>query len=214
MTGLVESQSIFIYDLGEYLFNILSRYGVYGLGIGTFLESIGIPTAGLVLQLGSGALIISGNTTFLIALTISTIGLTLGSIASYYLGYFGIEVFHRFHPKKSKRSRSKLKDFLVRHGDLAIFLAQLFGPARTWISIPAGVMRLDIKRFVIFTFLGGLLYSAIAISLSIYATGLLRSNIDEVLDVVSIPVMIGFTFGILLTIVLLRSILTKKRRTN
>ena len=214
MTGLVESQSIFIYDLGEYLFNILSRYGVYGLGIGTFLESIGIPTAGLVLQLGSGALIISGNTTFLIALTISTIGLTLGSIASYYLGYFGIEVFHRFHPKKSKRSRSKLKDFLVRHGDLAIFLAQLFGPARTWISIPAGVMRLDIKRFVIFTFLGGLLYSAIAISLSIYATGLLRSNIDEVLDVVSIPVMIGFTFGILLTIVLLRSILMKKRRTN
>lgn len=212
MVGLVGNQSIFIYELGDYIFNIVRQYGVYGLGIGTFLESLGIPAAGVVLQLTSGSLIISGNTTFLVALAISTIGLTLGSIASYYLGYFGVEVFHRFHPKKSESSRSRLKDFLTRHGGLAIFLAQLFGPARTWISIPAGVMRLEIKRFIIFTFLGGLFYCAIAINLSIYATRLLSANIDELLDVISIPIVIGFASGILLTLALWRSLLIKRDR--
>jgi len=210
----MENQSVFIFELGEYIFNIVRQYGVYGLGIGTFLESLGIPAAGLVLQLASGSLIISGNATFVKALAISTIGLTLGSIVSYYIGYFGVEVFHRLYPKKSEDKRSKLKNFLTRHGDLAIFLSQLFGPARTWISIPAGVMRLDIKRFIIFTFLGGLFYCTIAIVLSIYATRLVKANINELLDMISTPILIGFAVGILLTLALWRSILVKKGRTR
>lgn len=187
----------FFSRIGRLIYQFTLHYGVVGLGIGTFLESFGIPTAAVVIELAGGALIISGRTTFLTALIVSTTGLTLGSLASYYVGYLGSQAYGKLRPLEG-RGKSKAREYLVRYGAISILFAQLFGPARTWISLPAGAMRLDIKRFTIYTAIGGAVYCSIAIGVSIFLTRLVRDEIDWVINYISPPGLIVLIIAALL----------------
>lgn len=177
---------------GQFLYDLTLKYGVIGLGIGTFFESFGVPVAAVVLDLAAGPLIVTGRTNFLTALVVAVTGLALGSLASYYVGYAGAKAYGRWRPKKVDEIRSsRAKDLLTRYGAIAILFAQFFGPARTWISIPAGAMRLDIKKFILFTVVGGTIYCSAAIGLSLVFTRIIKAEIGHVLMFVSLPVLVS-----------------------
>jgi membrane protein DedA with SNARE-associated domain len=56
-------------------------------------------------------------------------------------------------------------------------MAQLWGFSRTFISFPAGAMHMNIYLFVIYTFLGGSIFSLLAILASIALTRTMRYTI-------------------------------------
>lgn len=197
---------------GQFLYDLTLEYGVIGLGIGTFFESFGVPAAAAVLDLGAGPLIVSGRTNFLTALVVAVTGLTLGSLASYYVGYAGAHVYGRWRPKEVDEMRkSRARDLLMRYGDIAILFAQFFGPARTWISIPAGAMKLDIKRFILFTVIGGTIYCSAAIGLSLIFTRIIKAEIGRALRYISLPALIGLVAGVVLLIIVLWRLWRAKR---
>lgn len=152
------------------------NYGVWGLGIGMFLESLGIPFASAILTLTAGSLIASGKATYWEILAITTSGLVLGSIASYYIGYWGRALGRHLHlPGFRRRPHNmQLWEKLQALGELSVIFAQLFGTTRTWISIPAGAMKMRVGRFILYTFIGGIIYCALAIAFSIFLTGLVK----------------------------------------
>jgi len=109
---------------------LVLKYGVLGLAIGMFAESLGVPTASVVLELTAGPLIYAGKTTFIEAVIFATIGLTLGSVVSYYLGYFGADLGKKILNKggeKVKKRQTKAQKFIRKYGDIGILFAQLFG---------------------------------------------------------------------------------------
>lgn len=181
-----------LHSLVRQLVRLALTYGVIGLGLGTFVESLGIPFADLTVQLAAGTLIRSGRTSFLAALLVSTTGLVLGSVASYYLGYFGSTLRSRSLQREPSRLMQWFASSLQRHGIYVIALAQLYGPARTWISIPAGAARMDLKSFVIATTIGGAIYCSLAISLSIVLTRLVRDFVSLFLPSVNLHFLLGF----------------------
>ncbi|NLM51235.1 MAG: DedA family protein [Firmicutes bacterium] len=152
------------------------NYGVWGLGIGMFLESLGIPFASALLTLTAGTLIASGTATYWEILLITTSGLVLGSIAGYYIGYWGGALGRYLHlPCFRYRPRNmQLWEKLQTWGEISIIFAQWFGTTRTWISIPAGAMRMKVQKFILYTFIGGSIYCALAIAFSIFLTGLVK----------------------------------------
>lgn len=187
----------FFARIGSFLYQLTLQYGVIGLGVGTFFESLGVPTAAVVVELAAGLLIVSGRTNFLTALIISTIGLILGSVVSYYIGYLGSQAFGHWRPTAVDEVRhSKARQFLMRYGEISILFAQLFGPARTWISLPAGAMKLDIKRFIVYTGVGGAIYCSIAIGISYFFTNLAKAQINRLLSYVPLPAILGLGLGI------------------
>jgi len=189
--------------IGKILYEFTLNYGVVGLGIGTFFESLGIPTAAAVLELAAGSLILQGRTSFLMALIIADLGLTLGSIASYYIGYMGSQTVSRWRPRAVDEVRhSKAKAMLMKYGEISILFAQLFGPARTWISLPAGAMKLDIKRFTIYTAIGGAIYCSIAIGISFYFTNIITDKLQLILRYISIRGLIGLLLGVFVLIII------------
>ena len=188
---------------GQFLYDLTLKYGVIGLGIGTFFESFGVPVAAVVLDLAAGPLIVTGRTNFLTALIVAVTGLTLGSLASYYVGYAGAKAYGRWRPKEVDEMRSsRARDLLTRYGAIAILFAQFFGPARTWISIPAGAMKLDIKRFILYTVIGGTIYCSAAIGLSLIFTRIIKAEIGRVLKFISLPVLIGLIAAAVVLIIL------------
>lgn len=173
-----------LYDMLEML---IAKYGPMGIGAAMFAESAGVPFASAIVFITSGTLILRGSVSFWSIFIASTLGITLGSIFSYTLGLLGSMVgnvvrtglFHRINPDRRAsnhqenhqgNSRSKIKRLWDRYGNFSIFMAQLWGFSRTFISFPAGAMHMNLPIFVIYTTLGGALFSLGAIGLSIILT--------------------------------------------
>jgi len=150
-----------------------------------------------VLELTAGPMIIAGKTTFPEAVIFATIGLTLGSIVSYYAGYYGIDIGHKLLGRKRQGQHrgGKAVVFIKRYGDVGILFAQLFGPARTWISMPAGALKMDIRKFILFTAIGGSIYCSIQIGISWALAGLFRSFYLKLLARLESPLGAGLIVG-------------------
>ena len=165
-----------IYDLFEML---IARYGAMGIAAAMFAESAGVPFASAIVLLTAGSMILRGSVSFWSIFWASTIGITLGSIVSYLIGMVGSVVGRkmRFNYHKhqqtvlpKRRSKSQIRLLWKRYGNFSIFMAQLWGFSRTFISFPAGAMHMNFYIFVIYTFLGGMLFSLIAIGSSLVLT--------------------------------------------
>lgn len=169
---------------------IIAKYGVVGIAAAMFAESAGVPFASAILILTSGTLILRGTLSFWSIFIASTIGITLGSIFSYLLGMLGSIVGRKVKsnyysqnnyskPAKDdfKQTPSKIKYMWKRYGNFSIFMAQLWGVTRTFISFPAGAMQMNFYLFIAYTFLGGSIFSLAAIGLSIVLTGTMGATI-------------------------------------
>jgi len=137
-------------------------------GLGMFLESVGVPFA------SSPMLIVASNEssrnllTYVLSILFGTIGGTTGSLISYGIGR-GITapLFKRrlLRKKDEEREISRAKKFLIDHGDKSVLLAQLFGTTRTFISIPAGAIRMKVWRFTLYTAIGSALWCATSLGI-------------------------------------------------
>lgn len=204
--ALVEKMNQILKAIGSFFGNLALRYGVLGLAAGMFAESLGIPTASVVLELTAGPLIVAGKTSYLEAVIFATIGLTLGSMVSYYMGYFGADLGKKLlnrGGKKAKEQQSRFRKFLKKYGDLGILFAQLFGPARTWISVPAGALKMDLKKFIAYTATGGAIYCSIAIGFSVVITSALRLLYLRLLYLVHPFIIVLIIAAIVIAIVVL-----------
>jgi membrane protein DedA with SNARE-associated domain len=164
-----------IYDLFEML---IVRYGAMGIAAAMFAESAGVPFASAIVLLTAGSMILRGSVSFWSIFWASTIGITLGSVISYLIGMVGSVLGRkmRFNYYKQptgrlrRRRDSKLRQLWKRYGNFSIFMAQLWGFSRTFISFPAGAMHMNFYVFVAYTFLGGMLFSLVAIGSSLILT--------------------------------------------
>ncbi len=176
----------FLEPLYQTLEQLIRRYGALGIGVAMFAESAGVPFASSIVFLTAGTLILRGSCTFWSIFISSTLGITLGSILSYCLGLIGSMVGHavKLHfnhdddsgnngvdDHKFCKGPSKLLRLWHKYGNFSIFMGQLWGFSRTFISFPAGAMHMNFYLFLIYTFLGGALFSILTISVSIILTG-------------------------------------------
>ena len=167
--------------LFEFLGQIVRRYGPLGIAAAMFIESLGVPFAATVVFVSAGGLIHSGKVSFWQYLPPILPELP-GSIAGYLLGYTGrtmgfiLKLTFRRHglDRPENNGKSRIGRFIERYGNFSIFIAQMFGVTRTFISIPAGIMKMNLPLFITYTALGGALFSLASIGLSIFLTGVLR----------------------------------------
>ncbi len=142
----------FILPIAE-TFNYLTiKYGLLGIALSMTAENVGVPFASSVVVLTAGQLIMAGEVSWALVIILSTAGIVAGSVISYLIGYFGKNLI--------KRKMNKFNEFFSRYGKYSIFLAQLYGASRTFISLPAGLARMKFLQFTIYTALGGLVFSA------------------------------------------------------
>jgi len=177
----------------SFFVSLVFKYGTVGIFLGLMAESMGIPAASSVLDLTSGALIKQGQASFVEIVLISSMGVTVGSVISYFIGYIiGESLAERFF-RRIKRidSYERAKDFLKKRGETAIFLAQLFGTTRTWVSLPAGIFKMDLKKFTLYTFLGGATYCVLVTTVSYFLYEIIRRLYEQIIRLVHIHFWAG-----------------------
>lgn len=176
----------FLEPLYDSIEDMISRYGSLGIGVAMFAESAGVPFASSIVFLTAGTMILRGSCSFWSIFLYSTFGITLGSIFSYTVGLLGSLLGNAVNEKFDlashffKKSRvkpkaflrqSKILNLLDKYGNFSIFMGQLWGVSRTFISFPAGAMHMNFFLFIIYTFLGGALFSLLTIGASLVLTG-------------------------------------------
>ena len=89
------------------------------------------------------------------------VGCVLGSIPAYYLGAYGgrtmVERYGRYVLISQQDLYFADKAF-EKYGEIIIFIGRLLPIVRTFIAFPAGVARMNMARFIIYTFSGSLIW--------------------------------------------------------
>jgi membrane protein DedA with SNARE-associated domain len=137
--------------------NVVDSLGLVGIFVLMLAESacIPIPSEATMLFAGFG---VSEGRFSLVAITIAGVaGNLVGSWLAYAVGYYGrMELVERHtHKLHVKASHVAWADrWFSRYGDATVFFTRLLPIIRTFISLPAGVARMPIARFTVFTLLG------------------------------------------------------------
>jgi len=80
-------------------------------------------------------------------------------MASYIAGYYGGRPFLEKYGKYILISKKEIDDaerWTTKYGDIAILVSRLLPVIRTFISLPAGIAKMNFGKFVLYTFLGSL----------------------------------------------------------
>jgi membrane protein DedA with SNARE-associated domain len=130
------------------------------------LESALIPIPSEVTMPFSGYLASTGALNIWTVIIVGTIANLAGSLIAYYIGYFIEETVLLSLIRKygkfilvSEKEYRHAEHWFQKYGDKIIFVSRLLPAVRTVISLPAGVFRMDIKKFIIYTTLGCFIWS-------------------------------------------------------
>ena len=153
-----------------------------------FLENIIPPIPSEIIMPLGGFLVYQGNLNFYILVIFGLIGTVLGALPWYYLGRFLNEKkLANFVESKGKflgitsKDLNKSKLWFDKYGVSLVFWGRLIPGIRTLISVPAGIELMPLKKFLIWTTLGSLIW-VVLLSLSGYIFGENYRIIETYLD--------------------------------
>lgn len=154
--------------LGTLAINITLILGYPGIAFLMALESTAVPLPSELILPFAGYLVATGQLNIWLVLLFSTFGTLIGSLVSYAMGYYGgnplVLKFGRFF-FLDETDLVRTESWFRRQGDATIFIARFIPVVRHLISIPAGIAKMDLKKFCFYTLLGGLLWNSILIYL-------------------------------------------------
>jgi membrane protein DedA with SNARE-associated domain len=143
--------------LVEFATNVVGDLGLAGVFVLMLLDSACIPTSSEAIMLFAGFEAADGRYTLVAAIAAGVAGNMVGSWVAYGIGYFGrVEVLER-HGKWLHITPSHLAwadRWFERHGGATVFFTRMIPVIRTFISLPAGVARMNFWKFTLLSFLG------------------------------------------------------------
>ncbi len=145
----------------QWIVDVMGHYGYIGIFLLIFVEYIIHPFPSEVVLTFAGFMTTKSSLSFGVVCAVAVVAATAGSVVLYYLGlWIGEERLYRWIDRYGKYVRIKRKDldktihWFERYGHWAIFFGRFVPILRTLISIPAGITRMNLPIFIIFTALG------------------------------------------------------------
>ncbi len=157
-----------------FLNSLYGAVGYLGVMIAMAIESAMIPLPSELILPYAGFLVsdpsqiepLTGSPwNFWIVVIVATIGNTIGSLIAYAIGAYGGRPFLERYGKYLliRPHEIELADgFFQRHGGATVFIGRLLPIVRTFISFPAGVARMRLSTFILYSTAGAFIWSAIA----------------------------------------------------
>jgi membrane protein DedA with SNARE-associated domain len=138
--------------------DFIDATGLVGVFVLMTLESACIPVPSEAIMLFAGFNVSEGNLTLVGIVAAGVLGNLTGSLIAYAAGYYGrIELLDRNRLIHVNRRHLEAADrWFQRHGSATVFFTRMMPIIRTFISLPAGVARMPLGRFVAFTVAGSI----------------------------------------------------------
>jgi membrane protein DedA with SNARE-associated domain len=151
----------FIALVAAWIMSVISTMGYGGIVLLMAIESACIPLPSEIIMPFAGFLVSKGEMSLLGIALAGALGCVIGSIPAYYVGMFGGRPLAERYGKYlliSKRDLDWADNAFAKHGQLIIFLGRMLPGVRTFIAFPAGVARMNMSKFIIYTFIGSFIW--------------------------------------------------------
>jgi membrane protein DedA with SNARE-associated domain len=166
-------------SIALFCISIISSIGYFGVFLLMTMESMILPVPSELVMPFAGFLISSGQMNFWFVVLAATFGSLVGSLIGYYLGMYGGNRFVMKYGKYFLLNEEHLKTtekWFSKQGELTIFVGRFIPVVRHFISIPAGIGKMNIKRFVFYSIAGAAIWNF----LLTYVGFVLGKNWDEI----------------------------------
>jgi membrane protein DedA with SNARE-associated domain len=151
-------------DLLTFVKNFLTSVGYPGIFVLMMIEGFGIPIPSEITMPFSGFLAseAGGNKFSIIpAIVVGAAGEVTGGVLAYWLGYFGgrpaLERYGRF-VLLSTDELERGETWFGRYGDWIVLGTRLLPAIRSFIALPAGVVRMPFWRFLVYGAIGSIIW--------------------------------------------------------
>ncbi|WP_229075451.1 DedA family protein [Actinoplanes sp. DH11] len=202
--------------ISDWVFRLVDALGAIGVGLLLFLETVIPPIPSELILPLAGFRARDGDLNVFAVWTTATLGALAGALVLYYVG--ALLGYDRLHALAGKRwfvlaTRADVERgyaLFEKYGTWLVLAARCVPIVRSLISLPAGVARMSLSKFVLFTAIGSGIWNAALIG----AGWLLADNWEKVEGYLSpvskIVLGLGVAFVIFLVV---RRVLARKRAT-
>jgi len=182
-----------------------------------FPSEVVIPPAAFVAGQPDSVLCTTGNypVDVMLIVLFGTIGAMLGAIINYYLSvWLGRPIIYKFADSKlghlcllSGEKIEKAEVYFRDHGNMSTFVGRFIPGIRQLISIPAGLARMKMGPFLLYTFLGAFIWNMVLALLGYLAAGQM-----DLIKAYSHELSIGILalLGIAIVVFIIKKVVTKK----
>jgi membrane protein DedA with SNARE-associated domain len=155
-----------IAHLGQFVMHIISSFGYGGVFIAMAIESACIPLPSEIILPFTGYMVFSGHFGFWQATIAATLGNLFGALVAYYVGVWGGRPFLERYGKYFFINTKELawtEHIFEHNGEITVFIGRILPIVRTFISLPAGIARMNPFKMATYTTIGAFLWCALLI---------------------------------------------------
>ena len=179
--------------LATFVLHLFTGLGYAGIVVAMAIESCCIPLPSELIMPLAGFLAFQQRFNLWSATVAGAVGCVVGSAVAYWIGATGgrpLLLRYGRYVLISQHDADRADAFFARYGDITIFATRLMPIVRTFISLPAGIARMNFGKFLAYTFLGSLPW-CLALAYAGYKLGEHWDEVSGVLHKYDILVGIG-----------------------
>ena len=199
-------------QVSAWVLTIMAKFGYLGIIFAMFAENVFPPIPSELIMPAAGFAVARGDLNLILVILAGTLGSVIGALPLYYLGRLLNEnrlmVFTEKYGKYVFVKPSDIRASSVwfdRHGSKAVFFGRMVPGIRSLISIPAGMSKMPILPFLVFTALGSSIWTSL-----LTIAGYYFGENYEVIETMLAPYSKGF---LLLAVVIIVAWFMKRRLT-
>ncbi|ARE80107.1 DedA family protein [Campylobacter helveticus] len=158
-------------EIFNFIIETASAWGYFGIIVLMTLESCFIPFPSEIVMIPAGYLAHKGELNLSLCILSGIFGSILGALINYYLCFFWGKGFvlryGRFFGITEEKF-AKFENFFNKHGEFSTFVCRLLPGIRQYISMPAGLAKMKLVNFIIFTAAGSGIWVSILVFLGYF----------------------------------------------
>jgi membrane protein DedA with SNARE-associated domain len=188
-----------LHDIVSWIVDTVEVLGYGGIFIMMFLESSFFPFPSEVVMVPAGYLASKGEMNLFLAIGAGIAGSLAGAVFNYYLAMkFGRKFLAKWgkYVLVKEETLEKMETFFAKHGHISTFSGRLIPAVRQYISLPAGLAKMDIWKFSLYTSLGAGIWVVILTMLG-YFIGENQEMIKQYLQIIIITILALLLIGVL-----------------
>jgi len=150
-------------NLVEFIISTISSSGYIGIFLLMIAESALIPIPSEVVMPFSGYLVSTGKFNVAYVIIAGSVGNLVGSLVAYYIGLrLGREFILKYgkYVLLRKSHLELTESYFKKYGNRSTFISRMLPAVRTYISLPAGVAKMNPRKFIIYTLIGSIIWNS------------------------------------------------------
>jgi len=156
--------------LANFVINTVAQFSYAGVFTSMLLQSACVPIPSEIILPFAGFMISQKEFAFIPTLAASVFGCLTGGSLIFYLASQKGDKFVRCLIKKygkylliKEKEMDEAEERFEKYGEIIVFVGRMLPVVRTFLALPAGLAHMDYKKFVVFSFLGDLIWSSLLI---------------------------------------------------